>query len=582
MSRARELPLVSLWRSSTLRLTLLLTIVLWGFAVLIANAVYERSEAALLQSATEELDEVAEWMADSLTADAPPGGMLEDLEGVPGAEPLELEDEGSFSRFLALYTDEINEALVEFRRDRDEASVEFMTARLWLLGEPTAFAPRFTGPEATLELMEEEVPERFLESLYALAEPRFEEWPENPAWVALGEIERSARLLEYREWFEPSRCVARLDGSDEWVDGNFAFRGEALLVREPYHLVPVHGPSWDSPDDFDTEGFCLLRGIPLSSGALLVGQRFDEGATVLAELGSARDDGLFLMLLVALVAAGLLSRLTLRRLRRINDTFAAVGAGDLGARVPDTDGRDEYARLGANINASLDRIERLMSGVRAVSDNIAHDLRTPLTRLRNRIELLTLQETPTPEVVEQVTDEADRLLDVFNALLRIAQLEQGSYRRAFANFDLRTMVRDAVELYEPSIIEKRIELAIDLPEASMSFLGDRDLWLQALSNLLDNAMKYTPEGGTIRVSLRQSAAAWTLVVADSGPGIPAEEREHVLQRFYRLESHRGTEGSGLGLSLVAAVCSLHQARLELGGEPGLVVTIQWRREEGAR
>ena len=162
-------------------------------------------------------------------------------------------------------------------------------------------------------------------------------------------------------------------------------------------------------------------------------------------------------------------------------------------------------------------------------------------------------------------------------MLRIAQLEQGSYRRAFANFDLRTTVSDAVELYEPSIAEKRISLVVELPEASMSFLGDRDLWLQALSNALDNAMKYTPEGGTIRVSLQQAPTAWKLVIADSGPGIPAEEREHVLQRFYRLEAHRGTEGSGLGLSLVAAVCSLHQAHLELGGEPGLMVTIRWQR-----
>lgn len=577
MSRPRDLALISLWRSSTLRLTLLLTILLWGFAVLISNAVYERSEAALVERAAEELDEIAEWIAEGLTADAPPGGVFEEFHAIPGAEPLELADDGSFRRFLARYTAQINEALTRFRQERDTASAEFMTARLWLLGEATAFAPRFTGPEAMLQLMEEEVPERFLDSLYALAEPRVEDWPVNPSWMALDEIERSERLLEYREWFEPSHCVARLDDSDEWAAGNFEFRGEAVVVREPYRLVPVYGPSWEAPDDFDAEGFCLLRGVALSSGTLLLGLRFDEGAAVLAELGSARNEGLVLMLLVALAAAGLLSRLTLRRLRRINDTFAAVGAGDLGARVPETSGSDEYARLGANINASLDRIERLMSGVRAVSDNIAHDLRTPLTRLRNRIELLTLQETPTPEFVEQVTDEADRLLDVFNALLRIAQLEQGSYRRAFANFDLRTTVSDAVELYEPSIAEKRISLVVELPEASMSFLGDRDLWLQALSNVLDNAMKYTPEGGTIRVSLQQAPTAWKLVIADSGPGIPAEEREHVLQRFYRVEAHRGTEGSGLGLSLVAAVCSLHQARLELGGEPGLMVTIRWQR-----
>lgn len=578
MSRARNLPLVSLWRSSTLRLILLLTLLLWSFAVLIANAVYERSEAALLARATEELDEVAEWVEEGLTADAPPGGMFEHLDAIPGAEPLELEDEGSFSRFLARYTDEINDALARFQRLRDPASAEFMIARLWLLGESTAFAPRFTGPETTLQLMEEEVPERFLDSLYALAESRFEDWPANPTWMALDQIERSERLLDYREWFEPSRCVARLDGADEWVEGNFEFRGEASLIREPYHLAPVYGPSWEAPDDFDTEGFCLLREIALSSGTLLVGQRFDEGAAVLEELGSARDDGLVLMLLVALAAAALLSRLTLRRLRGINDTFAAVGAGDLGARVPDTGGRDEYARLGANINASLDRIERLMSGVRAVSDNIAHDLRTPLTRLRNRIELLTLQGAPAPELVEQVTDEADRLLDVFNALLRIAQLEQGSYRRAFASFDLRTTVSDAVELYEPSIVAKQIDLVVDLPETGMSFLGDRDLWLQALSNVLDNAMKYTPAGGTIRVSLRQSPTAWTLVIADTGPGIPTEAREHVLQRFYRLEAHRGTEGSGLGLSLVAAVCALHKAHLELGGDAGLIATIRWYQE----
>lgn len=571
----RALPLRAVWRSSSLRLTLLLTLVLWGAAVLVANDVYERSEDALVDRATAEIEELNELIGERLDADHPPLLPDEALREVPGAEPLHVDDEGSFARFLAAYTEEINEALGGFRREDDEASVEFMTARLWLLGESTGFAPTVVGPELIVEIMAEEIPERFHDSVETLAEPRLEAWPPDRRWLRRPPRERLALIVEAEELFEPRYCVGFLGADDAVEDANFEYVSEGDLARDEYRVIRVLAGDWDEPDARTVDARCLVAEGPVGDGTLVLGVRFDESSAVLAELRAARNDGLALVLGVALGAAALLAWLILGRLRRIDETFAAVSAGDLGARIPVGSIHDDFSRLAHNVNAALDRLEQLMSGVRAVSDNIAHDLRTPLTRLRNRIELLAQQGGGDATLVEQVTEEADRLLGIFNGLLRIAQLEQGSYRRALVDFDLAAMVRDAIDLYEPSITEKGIRLNVEVPSSGMSFLGDRDLWLQALTNLLDNAMKYTPADGMIEVALSQSPSAFSLTISDSGPGIPPEQRERVLQRFYRLEAHRGTEGSGLGLSLVAAVCAVHGARLELGGSHGLTVSIRW-------
>ena len=285
--------------------------------------------------------------------------------------------------------------------------------------------------------------------------------------------------------------------------------------------------------------------------------------------------GLAITLALGLVGGVLMGRGTLRRIEAINRTTGEIIAGDLARRVPTRGRDDDFDKLAKNLNAMLDRIETLMSGIRHVSDGIAHDLRSPLTRLRNRLETARMG-TGSPEeqrrLVEASIAEADSLLATFNALLRIAEAESGRARSAFGVLDLAVIAQDVIELYEPVAQDKRQTLTTDIRPARI--VGDRHLLSQALANLLDNAIKYTPEGGTVRVAIGAEGGKATLCVEDDGPGIPPELHGKVLERFFRLDASRTTPGSGLGLSLVAAVATLHNASLVLDdGHPGLKVTL---------
>ncbi|CAO3373962.1 sensor histidine kinase [Azospirillum argentinense] len=295
----------------------------------------------------------------------------------------------------------------------------------------------------------------------------------------------------------------------------------------------------------------------------------------------------FLVTVVLGLGGGLLlARGAMHRIEAINRTTHRIMAGDLSGRVPRGGGGDEIDRLAGNLNAMLDQIERLMTGMRQVTESVAHDLRTPLSRLRARVELALIRETDDPEVYRAVLQdtilEADRLLATFTALLSIAEAESGANRKALEPVRLADVVRLAADLYEPVAEEKGLTLVTDI-RAEPTVRGNEQLLAQAVSNLLDNAIKYTPEGGRITLLLEgvgpgQSAR---VTVADNGPGIPADMREKVLERFVRLDAARASPGNGLGLSLVEAVARLHDASLRLEDNgPGLKVGIVFPSDAG--
>jgi len=350
---------------------------------------------------------------------------------------------------------------------------------------------------------------------------------------------------------------------------------------------PEEAPSEDGWLDFEIEDpagnlddlFARARVFVLTGNfKLLVGRDVRELHATQNLIIRALLWGLAITVALALIGGIMLSQTILKRLEDINTTSQEIMAGDLGRRVPTRGTSDDFDQLARNLNAMLDEIERLMEGIRHVSDNIAHDLRTPLTRLRHRLEGLeddALADEERHRRVEQSVADADQLLGTFSALLRITRMEAGGYQPSFRQLTLRNIIEDAAELYQVVAEEKGIELSVDVLDDT-PIEADGDLVFQALSNLIDNAIKFTPQGGAIRIATLRRDDAVLLTVADSGPGIPPEEKDRVLERFYRAEASRSTTGSGLGLSLVAAIAAVHQAELELTDNlPGLKVTIRF-------
>jgi signal transduction histidine kinase len=283
-----------------------------------------------------------------------------------------------------------------------------------------------------------------------------------------------------------------------------------------------------------------------------------------------------------------MSRNMLRRVEQVNRTAERVVAGNLSDRVPLRGSGDEFDQLASNLNGMLDQIERLMTGMREVTDNVAHDLKTPLARLRARLELALLggvDAAAQNAAIRGAIDEADRMLATFNALLSIAEAEAGAGRGRTSPLDLAEIARGAVELYEPMAEEQGFALQFHGEPGAM-VRGDRNLLSQAIANLIDNALKYGAGEGErpneIRLSVHNGEGRAVLEVCDRGPGIPAGDREAVLDRFVRLEPSRSTPGNGLGLSLVRAVAHLHGSTVELrDNAPGLKVQLEFPVVAGA-
>ena len=313
---------------------------------------------------------------------------------------------------------------------------------------------------------------------------------------------------------------------------------------------------------------------------LLVGRDVQELVAMEQLLQRALMWGLVVTSLLGLGGAITMSRSMVHRLDSINQTTGRIMAGDLSRRVPSAGSGDDFDELADNLNAMLDRIQRLMEDVRRVSDNVAHDLRTPLTRIKNQLDEIAVSPTlgdTQRAAVRTVIAEADALLSTFNALLRIARVEAGERRQRFESVDLAEIAQDVLEFYDPLADAKGLQLTSGLIYG-LQVSGDRDLLFQALANLVDNAIKYTPAPGKVTIRSRVKLGRAIVEVSDSGPGIPVRYRDKVLQRFTRLDDSRSTPGNGLGLSLVAAVAQLHGAKLVLGGTDGLLVQLDFERE----
>lgn len=270
-----------------------------------------------------------------------------------------------------------------------------------------------------------------------------------------------------------------------------------------------------------------------------------------------------------------------KRINAIVETAdSIIRTGDLTQRIPIDNPWDDLSKLAQVLNAMLAQIDQSVASIRQVSDNIAHDLRTPLTRLRNHIENMRMSAIVPPTDPEEqqkefnaLVTECDALLSTFNALLRIANIESGRGHSLFERTNLMPVVEDAIDLYEPMASEKNIRLSFHAEPAWVQ--GDKDLIFQMLANLLDNAIKHTPVGGDITLAIKAGNPKTTITITDTGTGIPDEHKHHVFRRFYRTESARNTPGSGLGLSLVNAIIRLHKGTIKLQDRTpnGLIVTI---------
>ena len=286
----------------------------------------------------------------------------------------------------------------------------------------------------------------------------------------------------------------------------------------------------------------------------------------------------FLFLVLAAAAGISTSRRSVARIEAINMTSREIMRSGLGERIPLRGSGDEWDGLAENLNSMLDRIEELVETNRQVSDNVAHDLRTPLTRMRGRLERALNQQLDVGHYRSLVNDtisDLDEILTTFSSLLRISQIEARDRTAAFRNIDLSEIVREVVELFEPTAEERAVRLKVFARE-TVSVVGDRDLLFDAISNLVDNAIKHGGDRREISVAVARCDEGPILSIGDRGPGIPIEERNHVLRRFYRLERSRNRPGNGLGLSLVAAVAGLHGAHIIMAdNSPGLRIELHF-------
>ncbi|WPZ24043.1 HAMP domain-containing sensor histidine kinase [Sulfitobacter pontiacus] len=300
-------------------------------------------------------------------------------------------------------------------------------------------------------------------------------------------------------------------------------------------------------------------------------------AEVLEALGISLVSGFILIMGIGSFAGVWVGRLTEQRIEAISTTMEEVADGKLAARIPiDETSNDDLDRVSTSINNTLEKLENLMESQVQISNDIAHDLRTPLQRLRQRLEKMANQQAvDTNEAVVALAQTED-IINTFNALLRIAQIEAGDRRERFRRTDLRDLVINVYDAFEPTAEDAGQQLRLKISDQPLYVLGDSDLLMQLISNLVENALRHTPEGTIISMEASFSNGAPLLCIADTGPGIAREDREKVFRRFYRGEKSRTSGGNGLGLSLCKAIAELHYAELMVSdNQPGVRILVDF-------
>ncbi|BBM00108.1 HAMP domain-containing sensor histidine kinase [Microbulbifer sp. GL-2] len=449
--------------------------------------------------------------------------------------------------------------------------------RLFALGEDISPPLEKIPSILVWYLLNSEFPEDFHEYIDNLTNERFEDWPE----YAENINENATSLAKYyieAEYFLDTEdlCVQLLDTKGNSILSNIdGYNPGNLQLRSAYTVISNIAPALG---DNHKPYVCLMQAAQLSDGGtLLLGKNFTREYQLLETQNRIIFYGFLITIIISLSCGYLVSRRAVKRISDINQVCSQIIAGDLNKRISLNNNGDDYDQLALNINAMLDKIQQLMTGVKQVSDNIAHDLKSPLTRLRGQLELLLHMEKPGKETFEAIIEENDQIIECFNALLRISQVEQGARISAFRYFSLHRVIDTLVEVYEPIFQDQGIDLSISLLDDQYVIYGDKEQWLQSIANLFDNVIKYAPKSGNLRVKLSARSEGdrsyLQLQLHDSGPGIPKDDQKKVFERFYRLESHRRTKGNGLGLSLVIAVCNLHKAKISLQNCNGLLVKI---------
>jgi len=367
--------------------------------------------------------------------------------------------------------------------------------------------------------------------------------------------------------------LALFSANGTLISGNLDRLSRDLPADGVAHRIEATSPG---EDNLRHDVVLMVCRLLVDGRFLVIGRSLDSVDNLRSVVLHALGLGLAPAVLLALAAGVALSRQALEQVKAVRLTAERIVQGHLSERLPSRGRGDEFDRLADSMNYMLDEIERLLEETKNVTDNIAHDLRTPLTRVRSRLERAR-QTAQTHAELQEMVDRAivalDQTLRIITALLRIGQIERGVRRPSFQAVDLQTVVGEIGDLFEPVAEEKEIEFTVRTEKVSL-IPGDRDLLSELLANLVENALKFTPCGGRVRLTLETEAGSVAVRVIDNGPGIAPEEREAVLRRFYRSDKSRHIEGCGLGLSLVEAIAKLHAFRLHIGdAQPGCIFSL---------